>query len=247
LLNTEEAGERHYKLLLSQTDRASLIAIVGGDEQPKERSLRVTTNLALFDSWVAGCGGDLTAVCNGLAKLVVVDIALSREQDNPQLIFESMNSTGRELTQADLIRNFVLMGLETHLQTRLYQLYWRPMEVDFGQEAYGTHFDGFMRHYLIVKTGEIPNVSEVNEAFKKHARSPNVEKAGVEALVKDIRDFARYFCAMALGAQTDVDLKFAFHDLRELKVDVAYPFLMELTTTTWLACFPKLIFVLLCG
>lgn len=228
LLNTEEEGERHYKLLLSQTDKASLIAIVGGDEQPKERSLRVTTNLALFDSWVAGCGGDLTAVCNGLAKLVVVDIALSREQDNPQLIFESMNSTGRELTQADLIRNFVLMGLEAQMQTRLYQLYWRPMEVDFGQEAYGTHFDGFMRHYLIVKTGEIPNVSEVYEAFKKHARSPAVEKAGVEALVKDIRHFARYFCAMALGAETDVDLKFAFHDLRELKVDVAYPFLMEL-------------------
>jgi uncharacterized protein with ParB-like and HNH nuclease domain/predicted transport protein len=228
LLNPEEEGERHYKLLLSQTDKASLIAIVGGDEQPKERSLRVSGNLALFDSWIAGCDGDLTAVCNGLAKLVVVDIALSREQDNPQLIFESMNSTGRELTQADLIRNFILMGLETQLQTRLYEQYWRPMEVDFGQEAYGTHFDGFMRHYLIVKTGEIPNVSEVYEAFKKHARSPEMERAGVEALVKDIRDFARYFCAMALGAEVDVDLRFAFHDLRELKVDVAYPFLMEL-------------------
>src|SRR5260370_1751103 len=228
LLNPEEEGERHYKLLLSQTDKASLIAIVGGNEQPKERSLKVTGNLALFDSWIAGCNGDLTAVCNGLAKLVVVDIALSREQDNPQLIFESMNSTGRELTQADLIRNFILMGLETPLQTRLYEQYWRPMEVAFGQEAYSTHFDGFMRHYLIVKTGEIPNVSEVYEAFKKHARSPAAEKAGVEALVKDIRDFARYFCAMALGAEVDVDLKFAFHDLRELKVDVAYPFLMEL-------------------
>ena len=50
----------------------------------------------------------------------------------------------------------------------------------------------------------------------------------MEALVKDIRDFARYFCAMALGAETDADLKLAFHDLRELKVDVAYPFLLEL-------------------
>ena len=56
------------------------------------------------------------AVCNGLAKLVVVDVALTRGQDNPQLIFESMNSTGRELSQADLIRNFVLMGLEPKLQ-----------------------------------------------------------------------------------------------------------------------------------
>ncbi len=58
------------------------------------------------------------------------------------------------------------MGLEPELQTELYEEYWRPMEVDFGQEAYGTHFDGFMRHYLTVKTGEIPNVREVYEAFK---------------------------------------------------------------------------------
>ncbi len=67
--------------------------------------------------------GLLVAVCKGLAKLVVVDIALNRDQDNPQLIFESMNSTGKELSQADLIRNYILMGLEPELQTRLYELY----------------------------------------------------------------------------------------------------------------------------
>ena len=228
LLNPEEEGERHYKLILSQTDRTSLMAIVDGGEQPKEHSLRVKENFALFESWIAACKGDLVPVCKGLAKLVVVDIALSRDQDNPQLIFESMNSTGRELSQADLIRNFILMGLEPKLQTRLYEQFWRPMEVDFGQDAYGTHFDGFMRHYLTVKTGDIPNVREVYEAFKAYARSPKVAQAGVEALVADIRAFSRYFCAMALGAEPDPDLKLAFHDLRELKVDVAYPFLLEL-------------------
>ena len=228
LLNPEETGERHYKLLLSQTDKATLMAIVGASDLPKEHSLRVSQNYAMFESWIAGCKGDLVPVCNGLAKLAVVDVALNRDQDNPQLIFESMNSTGRELSQADLIRNFILMGLEPQLQTRLYEQYWRPMEVDFGQEAYGTHFDGFMRHYLTVKTGEIPNVREVYEEFKKHARSPAAAQAGVEALVKDILDFARYFCAMALGTETDADLRLAFHDLRELKVDVAYPFLLEL-------------------
>ena len=228
LLNPEEDGERHYKLLLSQTDKASLISILASGEQPKEPSLRVTQNFSHFESWIAGHKADLSVVCKGLAKLVVVDIALNRDQDNPQLIFESMNSTGRELSQADLIRNFVLMGLEPKLQTRLYEQFWRPMEVDFGQQAYSDQFDSFMRHYLIVKTGEIPNVNEVYEAFKKHARSPDAAKAGVEALVKDIRDFARYFCAMAVAAEPDPDLKAAFHDLRELKVDVAYPFLMEL-------------------
>lgn len=228
LLNPEEDGERHYKLILSQTDKTSLMAIVDGSEQPAEPSMRVTENYELFASLIAGCNGDLTALCKGLAKLVVVDISLSRDQDNPQLIFESMNSTGRELSQADLIRNFILMGLEQPLQTHLYDQYWRPMELAFGQEAYGTQFDGFMRHYLTVKTGEIPNVSEVYEAFKAHARSPEAAQAGVEVLVRDIRDFAGYFCAMALGAEADADLKLAFHDLRELKVDVAYPFLLEL-------------------
>ena len=133
--------------------------------------MRVEQNFEFFTELLAEPKGDLAALCKGLAKLVVVDIALSRDQDNPQLIFESMNSTGRELSQADLIRNFILMGLEPQLQTRLYEQYWRPMEVDFGQEAYGTQFDGFMRHYLTVKTGEIPNVREVYEAFKQYARS----------------------------------------------------------------------------
>ena len=229
LVNTEESGDRHYRLILSQTDKDSLIALVTGANQPKEHSLRINQNFELFESWIASCQNDLDSLCKGLAKLVVVDVALSRDQDNPQLIFESMNSTGRELTQADLIRNYILMGLEPKLQTSLYKQYWRPMEVDFGQAAYGTHFDGFMRHYLTVKTGEIPNVSEVYEAFKIYTRTESAAQAGVEALVADIRTFSRYFCSMALGAETDHELGMAFQDLRELKVDVAYPFLLELS------------------
>lgn len=228
LLNPEEEGERRYKLILSQTDKATLTAIVSGQSLPKEQSIRVKENYAHFERLIGERKGDVAALCKGLAKLVVVDIALNRDQDNPQLIFESMNSTGRELTQADLIRNYILMGLEPHLQSNLYEQYWRPMELDFGQEAYGTYFDSFMRHYLTVKTGDIPNVREVYEAFKTYARSPEVAKGGVQALVADIRNFAHYFCAMALGAEPDTDLDMAFHDLRELKVDVAYPFLLEL-------------------
>ncbi len=243
LINPEEEGERHYKLLLSQTDKDSLIALVSGGPQPKEPSLSVTQNYALFEAWIDGLKGNLTALCKGLAKLVIVDIALNRDRDNPQLIFESMNSTGRELSQADLIRNFILMGQQTQLQTRLYQQYWRPMEVDFGQEAYKTHFDAFMRHYLTVKTGEIPRQDEVYDAFKAHARSPAIAQAGVEPLVKDIRDFARYFCAMTLAAETDPELKLAFHDLRELKVDVAYPFLLELYHDYATGMLPKADFV----
>ena len=228
LLNPLEEAERGFKLLLTQTDKTSLLALVQQKALPTDQSLRVTENFAFFEEQVKHLGADLPALCNGLAKLVVVDIALSRDQDNPQLIFESMNSTGRALSQADLIRNFILMELEPAHQTRLYEDHWRPMEVGFGQEGYGSHFDSFMRHYLTLKTGEIPNVRAVYEAFKSHARTPDIDAAGVDALVADIHAFAGYYCAMALGKEVDKKLAEAFRDLRELKVDVAYPFLLEL-------------------
>ena len=229
LLNPLEEGERGFKLLLTQTDKQSLLALIQQKPQPAEPSLRITENFAFFEEWVQAAGADLTPLCKGLAKLMIVDIALSRDQDNPQLIFESMNSTGRELSQADLIRNFILMGLDTAQQTRLYEEHWRPMEVAFGQEAYGTHFDSFMRHYLTLKTGgAIPNVRAVYEAFKGHARLPEVKAAGVDALVADIHVYAGYYCAMALDKEPDKDLGAAFQDLRALKVDVAFPFLLEL-------------------
>ena len=173
LLNPLEEGERRFKLLLTQTDRQSLLAFVQQKPRPVEFSLRIAENFAFFEKHVRTLGTTgLTELCKGLAKLTIVDIALSRDQDNPQLIFESMNSTGRELSQADLIRNFILMGLDPDHQTRLYEEHWRPMEVAFGQEAYRIDFDGFMRHYLTVKTGDIPNVRAVYQEFKRHAGSP---------------------------------------------------------------------------
>ena len=165
LLNPEETGERHFKLLLSQTDKATLTALVGDGEPPPQPSLRINANFDAFKRWIGEGKVELATLCQGLAKLVVVDIALTRDQDNPQLIFESMNSTGKELSQADLIRNFILMGLEPVLQTKLYEQFWRPMELDFGQEAYGTHFDGFMRHYLTVMTGERLNCKNLQPIY----------------------------------------------------------------------------------
>lgn len=232
LTNRLERDDRKFKLLLSQTDKASLIAVVSGHDLPADKSVRIEQNYGLFQEWLAKNPDSIEAVCKGLAKLMMVDIKLKRGEDDPQLIFESMNSTGKELSQADLIRNFILMGLTPDLQTELYSHYWRPMEIDFGQEAYGTHFDGFMRHYLTVRTGDIPNINAVYDAFKKYSRERRQDAADdtshVRDLVKDIREYSRFYCAMALGKESDADLKKAFHDLREMRVDVAYPFLLEL-------------------
>ncbi|MDD4927606.1 MAG: DUF262 and DUF1524 domain-containing protein [Methylotenera sp.] len=224
LFNPDEDGERQFKLILSEADKDTLIAILKDSPLPSEHSQRIKENFDLFQDLIAKHRDQLESICQGLEKLMVVEVALDSLQDNPQLIFESMNSTGLELSQADLIRNYILMGLSNPLQTELYKIYWRPMEKGFGQTAYAEHFDAFMRHYLTAKTSEIPNVRDVYTSFKTYA----VKSGGdVNTLVQDISLYADYYRAMALDAEINPMLKRAFHDLRELKVDVSYPFLLD--------------------
>lgn len=225
LFNQYEQGERHFKLLLSETDKHTLLAILKNTPLPQPASLRVQENHKFFSEKIFHHKDELVAICIGLAKLFIVEVALDRAHDNPQLIFESMNSTGLELSQADLIRNYILMSLAPKLQTELYKNYWRPMEQAFGQAGYEEHFDAFMRHYLTTKTGEIPKLRDVYAAFKSYATKRGTT---MQELVAEIHTYAVHYCAMVLGAEADKDLKQALHDLRELKVDVAYPFLLGL-------------------
>lgn len=228
LLNPLEDGELGYKLILTQTDKSSLLALMKQKQLPENYSIRIKENFDFFDTQIKHLKGSLVKLCRGLAKVLIVDIALTRGQDNPQMIFESMNSTGKALSQADLIRNFVLMGLEPTQQTKLYYDHWRPMEIEFGQESYGELFDRFMRHYLTVKTGSIPRIDGVYDAFKQYAQETESCGSSLDLLVAEIHAFAGYFCAMAIDKETNKQLAMAFKDLRELKVDVAYPFLLEL-------------------
>ncbi|HEY1173342.1 MAG TPA: DUF262 domain-containing protein [Verrucomicrobiae bacterium] len=226
LLDPEETGERRHKLILTQTDKTTMLALTGQQPIPDAKSIRVMENFEYFTRQIGGLDGKgLRNLCRGLAKLMIVEVALQRGQDNPQLIFESMNSTGLALSQADLIRNFVLMGQIPHEQTRLYQSYWRPIEERFGQEAYRQAFDGFMRHYLTLKTRKIPRISAVYNEFKAYLAE---QAAGVEQVLADIYAHAGHYAAMALGQEKDPALAAAFADLGELKVDVAYPLLLEL-------------------
>ena len=110
LLNPQEEGERRYKLLLTKTDKQTLLSLLDDKDLPQQHSLRLERNFDFFKKKIAALGNNLEELCKGLVKLMVMDIALSCDHGNPQLIFESMNSTARELSQADLIRNFILMG-----------------------------------------------------------------------------------------------------------------------------------------
>lgn len=224
LLNHKKKGNRQFKLRLTQTDEKSLFALMLQEPLPNNHSLRIKENFDFFMHQME-LNNNLAQVCMGLMKLTVVEIALNRDHDNPQLIFESMNSTGRELTQGDLIRNFLLMGLETDDQKHLYEDHWHPMEVSFGQKAYDEQFSRFIRYYLTLKNdGEIPVEKHVYETFKKH----RVESKDTETVITDVHKYSDYYCTMALDPETNEKLGAVFSDLKELKADVAFPLLLKM-------------------
>ncbi len=226
LKNTVETDYKKYKLLLSRRDKDTLISLIENKPFPKDCSIRIEENFKFISEWLRKNKNNIVEICKGLSKLQIVEVSLDSRFDNPQLIFESLNSTGLELSQADLIRNYVLMGQTSERQIHLYEHYWKPMEEMFGQEAYNKLFDGFVRHYLIVKTGNIPIIKKVYEAFKDYVKSPGNED--LDKLLEDLRTYSEYYCAMALNLEKDNKLRIVFQDLRELKVDVAYPLLLEL-------------------
>lgn len=228
LFNIEEDGDLRYKLLLTQSDKDTMIRLLEEKELPDPVSKQIVENCQFFEEQINKTDIDLMTLYRGIGKLIIVDIALDREHDNPQLIFESLNSTGLELSQADLIRNYVLMGLELKQQEELYNDYWSPMERSFGQIDYTAQFDRFMRDYLTVKTetGSIPNIRAVYEAFKTH--SHRSISGSVHDIVADIHQYSKYFVRMALEKEEDKELREIFSDINTLKMHVAYPLFLEL-------------------
>jgi uncharacterized protein with ParB-like and HNH nuclease domain len=227
LCNDAEDGDLFYKLILTKADDEALRNLVDGKPIQNEAStLRVIQNFLLFERKLLNTTNEqLNQVYRGLQKLIIVDIALDREKDNPQLIFESLNSTGLDLSQADLIRNFVLMGLEPNQQKQLYNDYWFPMESDFGNGEYSWMFNQFMRDYLTVKTGKPPRIGDVYEGFKKYTSSLD---SNITEIVADVHLHAKFYISFVRELEADPKLLEVFKDVNAYKVDVAYPLILEL-------------------
>ncbi|GAA7207813.1 DUF262 and DUF1524 domain-containing protein [Helicobacter pylori] len=228
LINSDEKGDKRFKLILSEPDRDTLLSLIDKDRRkPREPSLKIMENFKLFEEWIRKNTDKLETIFKGLDKLMVVEISLERGKDNPQLIFESMNSTGKDLTQTDLIRNYILMGLEPEKQKIFYEKYWRAMEENFKQNE--TLFNRFVRHYLTIKTREIPNINKVYEAFKRYQQERGIE---TEALLQDLQKYCRFFCQIVFKKEDDKDLdkdlNKALGFLVDLEMDVIYPLLLEL-------------------
>ena len=221
LLNEREQGEERYKLALTQSDKTSFFKVLDQIKLSDEDSNNIKENYEFFLRQVSKV--DLEIVYKGISKLIMIDVSLERGKDNPQLIFESLNSTGLELTQADLIRNYVLMGLEKQLQEYLYNNYWHPIEKSFGRTENVQLFDQFIRDYLTIKIGRIPTLREIYAEFKLYSIGKDIKP-----IVEDIFENSRYYVNFALEKEQDEEIKKAFSDINVLKVDVAYPFILNI-------------------
>ncbi|GHR64754.1 hypothetical protein VN1269_07350 [Helicobacter pylori] len=189
LINSDKDSDKKFRLILSESDKDTLLSLIDKDRRkPSEPSLKIVENFKLFEEWVSKNTDKLETIFRGLEKLTIVYIALTKGKDDPQLIFESMNSKGIELAQTDLIRNYIVMETEIEKQEGFYNQYWRAMEEDFKQNE--KLFNQFVRHYLTIKTREIPNINKVYVAFKDYQQKEGIE---IEALLQDLQKYCRYF------------------------------------------------------
>ncbi|GAA8645839.1 DUF262 and DUF1524 domain-containing protein [Helicobacter pylori] len=227
LINSDEKGDKKFRLILSESDKDTLLSLIDKNKRkPSEPSVKIVENFKLFEKWISENTDKLETIFKGLEKLMIVYIALDKEKDDPQLIFESMNSKGIELTQTDLIRNYIVMETEVEKQKDFYNQYWRAMEEDFKQNE--TLFNRFVRHYLTIKTGEVPKIKKVYEAFKDYQQKERIE---IEDLLKDLQKYCGYFCQIVFKKESDErdkGLNEALGFLVDLEMDVVYPLLLEL-------------------
>lgn len=165
-------------------------------------------------------------VLKGLAKLRFVEISLDRERDNPQRIFESLNSTGLELSQADLIRNYILMGLKVKDQALIYANYWAVIEEKARNiDSNENKVSDFIRDYLTLKNKRIPTKNKVYDEFK--IKQPAGDLADLEESLQEIKKFALHYHKLVNPSQEpDQAIRQQLEYINRLEINVAYPFLL---------------------
>ena len=225
LKNEYESGDERYKLLLTETDRDILMRLV--EEKPilDDTRSKLLDNYKFFAGKIADKELMPAEVYESIGKLQIVNITLDRSLDDAQAIFESLNSTGKELSESDLIRNYVLMGLEPTEQTYVYEHLWRPMELLFVYETQDSVMDKFFRDYLTMKITRIPKQNRVYEEFKLYHL--NCEFSTIRELCHDLLTYAKYYTDMVFKRSSDPALKSLYEDINDLRMEVSYPFLLK--------------------
>lgn len=170
---------------------------------------------------------NIDVILRGVSKLMFVEISLERDKDNPQRIFESLNSTGLELSQADLIRNYILMGLKHDKQQRIYRNYWLIIE-KLAKDEYKnvSKVSDFIRDYLTLKNFKIPNKSKVYEEFQKKYPIGTIDE--LENVLEELKSLAKHYNKLINpNNEKDKVIRRELEYINRLEINVAYPFLMK--------------------
>ncbi len=211
--------ERKVRLKPFRDDCTAFDRLIYNEEGEYIQDSKVTINYKYFyDRIVQQQELTLDDLYKAIDSLEIIDIELEPQHgDNPQLIFESLNSTGLDLTEADKIRNFVLMNLAPNIQEQFYDKYWNKIE-----KCSGNELDGFVRNYLTIKQGVIPNQKKIYFAFKEYTKRYD----DIEEVLKEMLIYANTYRDIKEYQVGDKDTNEIAKRLDLLDMTVAYPFLM---------------------
>lgn len=240
LSNHFRKGADHYKLTLSKGDAATYQALVDSLEDHsldmglpcREQSQRIMHNLELFDHLIETIK-DPESVWVGMRRLEVVSIALTQGRDRPQLIFESMNSTGKDLSTSDLVRNYVLMDYPITYQGEAYRMYWAPIESilgQVGQDSFDKTFDDFLRTYLTaVCAPQAFNKGDLYVAFKRYIQAQRYNQNNrMRNFVLKFKSFAEYYSQLCLEEPNGSEVSLALERLNALGISSVRPLVLVL-------------------
>ncbi|UXN33377.1 DUF262 domain-containing protein [Glutamicibacter sp. M10] len=218
LLNDAASQQPRVKLKPVKDDADAYRRLFGPASEYIESS-NVTANYRYFLSRIPQLGLTADQVWASINKLEVMHLDLE-EHDDPQRIFESLNSTGLELSEADKIRNLVLMGLPSATQNLLYEDYWNRMEKNVNYDT-----DAFLRWYLITKTSKTPKLDQVFDSFKKFIVN---DERDIQAIMSEIRDYSDYYKRILSAKTGSAMVDERLRRLALLRQDVTLPFFMPL-------------------
>ena len=194
------------------------------DNESSIHHSNITSNYKyFFNALSASQDREIINIYNSIKKLDIVEIKLKRGEDDPQLIFESLNSTGLNLTEADKVRNFILMNLDSSKQEYYYEKYWNIIESN-------TNFDvsSFLKDYITMKENYIPNKDKVYVCFKDLFIKVKSDLS-IEELIVDLYKFSKYYhVILSANMPEKTEISKSLNKLNRLDMSVSYPFLLEL-------------------
>ena len=214
--------ERKIKLRPIDDDMKAYDALFTNDKEqfvPAEKS-GITNNYLFFYNLITGQGHPLVFedLIEAIERLIVIDICLD-SKDNPQLIFESLNSCGKDLEEADKVRNYLLMSQSKELQEKYYYNYWRKIE-----QATDGEPTMFIRDYLTMKKKVISNMEDLYFDFKAYDEANNIPR---EELLADMWKFAKYYRMAEKGETASPRLNRKLRQLASIGSSVCMPFYLS--------------------